>query len=447
MKKQKNIIIALTISLTIILLLSCEQSVKSTLTPATPMPTFTLFPIIESGNMPIIMPMPTFMKSLKSFIYKVAVFVTIMLLCMGVASAFADTTAGKVNIEIILDGSGSMEETIGGKSKIDIAREVILNVVDEILSKAPDTNIGLRVYGHQSDKNAHNCQDTKLEIPIGKIDISLFQNKLNTIKPKGYTLIAFSLQSAIKDFPKNESNYIILVTDGEETCGGDITNIAYELKKVRVPVHAVGYKIAGKEKETITPISTITGGKYFDAEDKEGLKMALNKITSSVIFSSYDFPTNKGSMLVSGSFSFSNSGGDVYGIDRQTTVNFSPSFTYFIIPNLGIGGDLGLTISNNVTILTIGPEISYFFGSQPKDKKVKGTIYPYINAALLYNGFFSNITNTSGFIVELGGGGIYMLSDTTGLYGLASYQIGSSGGKFANFNKFNIGVGLSIFFY
>jgi len=345
------------------------------------------------------------MKNLKLFTYKIAVFVTIMILCMSVATAFANTTANKVNIEIILDGSGSMVQEIGGKTKIDIAKEVILNVVNEILSKAPDTSIGLRVYGHQSDRKDHNCQDTKLEIPIGKIDISLFQNKLNTIKPKGYTLIAYSLKSAIKDFPKNESNYIILLTDGEETCGGDITNIAYELKKVRVPVHAVGYKLTGKEKETITPISTITGGKYFDAEDKEGLALALKKITSNVINvipSHSTFPTNKGSMLFSGSFSFSNSGGDVYGIDRQTTVNFSPSFTYFIIPNFGIGGDLGLTISNNLTTFSIGPEASYFFSGNPKDK-VKGAIYPYINASILYNGFLSNVTNTSGFIVKLGG--------------------------------------------
>src|SRR3989339_1389779 len=149
------------------------------------------------------------------------------------------------NILILLDGSGSMNDLIGKRSKIDIAKEVITKLFNEIASKSPDTKVGLRVYGHQFAAKLKNCQDTKLEIPIGKINQSVFQNKLKAVKPKGYTPIAYSLNMAIKDFPKNENNYIILVTDGEETCNGNISQIADNLAQAGIVVNVVGYKITG----------------------------------------------------------------------------------------------------------------------------------------------------------------------------------------------------------
>jgi len=185
-----------------------------------------------------------------------------------------------VNIEVILDASGSMVEQIDGKSKILIAKDVILKLVKKIQAKASATRVGLRVYGQQSPTSAHNCKDSRLEIPLAQVDLPTFQRKLTAISPKGYTPIAYSLQGAIKDLPRNASNHVILITDGEETCGGDIKAAAQQLKKAGIVAHVVGYKITGKERGTIAPIYQLTGGQYFDVGSKEGLEVVLGELVA-----------------------------------------------------------------------------------------------------------------------------------------------------------------------
>ena len=51
------------------------------------------------------------------------------------------------NILIILDSSYSMKDKIGGKQKMEIAKDVIIRVLEQI---PPNVRIGLRIYGHKS---------------------------------------------------------------------------------------------------------------------------------------------------------------------------------------------------------------------------------------------------------------------------------------------------------
>lgn len=154
-----------------------------------------------------------------------------------------------------------------------------------------------------------------------------------------------------------------------------------------------------------------------------------------------NFPTNKGSSLLSGELSFSSISGS--SLSRQNIFNLNSSFVYFIIPNFGLGGDLGLNTTNSITSFTIGPNVSYFFGGKPKDNKIKGLFYPYLTTSFLV---LSSSANTSGFMFKLGGGGVYMISNNTGLNTQLSYQIAITGGNVA-FNVLGIGAGFVVFFY
>ncbi len=52
-----------------------------------------------------------------------------------------------------------------------------------------------------------------------------------------------------------------------------------------------------------------------------------------------DYPTNEGSKIITGAFSFSSAGGDLYEYDesRYNTFHLTPSMSYFIVPGFALG--------------------------------------------------------------------------------------------------------------
>ena len=118
----------------------------------------------------------------------------------------------KTRILFILDASNSMNLEWDKQTRMESAKE-ILNQSIEDLKGIPNLEIALRVYGHQSSiSNAYqDCNDTKLEVPFGINTIGTIQQKIKTIKAKGATPIARSLEAAADDFPDEVSrNFIIL---------------------------------------------------------------------------------------------------------------------------------------------------------------------------------------------------------------------------------------------
>ena len=69
----------------------------------------------------------------------------------GVDAARAQTATRTVNVELILDSSGSMAERLdSGQTRIDAAKEVLTDVINE-LPEQPNINVGFRVYGHKGN--------------------------------------------------------------------------------------------------------------------------------------------------------------------------------------------------------------------------------------------------------------------------------------------------------
>ena len=121
----------------------------------------------------------------------------------------------KTRILFVLDGSGSMYAKMGEDNRITVAKRLLSRMVDSLQYKE-DLELALRVYGHQSQKTERNCKDTKLEVPFKQGNHQAIKEKIRSVRPKGTTLIAYSLQQAAYDFPKTPGvrNIIILITDG-----------------------------------------------------------------------------------------------------------------------------------------------------------------------------------------------------------------------------------------
>ncbi|MFQ3579095.1 MAG: VWA domain-containing protein [Bacteroidales bacterium] len=125
-------------------------------------------------------------------------------------------------ILFVFDCSQSMYAQWGNDTRINIARDIFLRLVDS-LSNVPFVEMGLRVYGHQSPVPPQDCNDSKLEVPFAPNNATQIRQKMRMIYPKGTTPIARSLELAGGDFPydPNAKNIIILITDGIEACDGD----------------------------------------------------------------------------------------------------------------------------------------------------------------------------------------------------------------------------------
>ncbi len=141
-------------------------------------------------------------------------------------------------ILILLDESSSMIHTWpGGKPKYRAADELILSLMDSVYAVNNQVEFSLRVFGHQYTTLENNCYDTKNEVAFAKDNRIQMDLRLTDIHPLGVTPIAYALSQAaefdIVEVNKNAYS-IILITDGGESCGGDICDVMKRLLQSKV---------------------------------------------------------------------------------------------------------------------------------------------------------------------------------------------------------------------
>jgi Ca-activated chloride channel homolog len=149
---------------------------------------------------------------------------------LGIAVVFFLSTAqAQTYIQLVLDLSGSMYEKLeSGEPKIDAARLVLTDFISSL--PHDNLNVGLRVYGATTGAmDAGACEDSQLAVGMQGVDKDTLLGIVSTTNPKGATPIAYSLQQAVADFQgisAEAEKIIVLVTDGEESCGGDAERVA-----------------------------------------------------------------------------------------------------------------------------------------------------------------------------------------------------------------------------
>jgi hypothetical protein len=182
------------------------------------------------------------------------------------------------SVEIIMDASNSMWGQIAGEAKIAIARKVLAQIINGL----PEAmHVGLRVYGHRYGLNeAQACTDTELMVPIGPIAKARLVDTVNKIQLKGKTPLVISVLEAVKDFENIPNGSIILVTDGIESCNGDIKSIAPAIKAagLELEVNIVGFDIKeAAARQELESIAKSTDGRYIDAKNAGELLSALEQ--------------------------------------------------------------------------------------------------------------------------------------------------------------------------
>jgi len=141
-------------------------------------------------------------------------------------------------ILFLLDGSSSMTEDWNAKNtRLKEAGKFILTLMDS-MSKANDqVQFGLRVFGHQYPAQQKYCYDTKREVAFSRDNAAQMAFRLESLHPYGVSPIAYSLSQAAEEDFENESKYaysIVLVTDGGESCDGDLCKVVNDLLQRKI---------------------------------------------------------------------------------------------------------------------------------------------------------------------------------------------------------------------
>ena len=204
----------------------------------------------------------------------------------GTGRLSVDWETGKAmagaTIELILDASGSMRSAkhkVDGKLKIDVAKAVMKRIINLF---PDDTRVGLRVYGHrQRDGTKGACTDSELVTPIGPLNRKHLNAQIQSIKALGSTPIAYSLLLAGEDLAKVKGpRHIVLITDGKEECHGNPAKAVEQIraKGVDARIDIVGFALTDKkDKADMDKVAGKSGGRFFDAQNREGLANSIGK--------------------------------------------------------------------------------------------------------------------------------------------------------------------------
>ena len=191
-----------------------------------------------------------------------------------------------VFIEYILDASGSMTETLSdGLPKIEVAKQVL---TDHMRSFRPETNIGLRAYGHRLPyrQEAESCKDIELVAPVEKGQMERIVGFMQDFEAQGMTPLAASLGQAKDDFifEAPRVNSIVMLSDGIETCGGDPCKLVEDLKAqgINITIHVIGLDVDNPTRDQLSCIAQVGGGKYHDARNQQDLGSALDAVKTDV---------------------------------------------------------------------------------------------------------------------------------------------------------------------
>jgi hypothetical protein len=194
----------------------------------------------------------------------------------------------QIYVEYILDASGSMMETLQGKTRLEIAQQVM---AERMRALPPNTQVGLRVYGHRVpyQQEAESCQDIELVVPIQPRGAEAIIEWLPTMQAQGMTPISESLRFAAADFTfePGRKNFIVLISDGEETCGDDPATMVGYLKEVGIEftIHVIGLDVDETTRQQLGRIAQAAGGVYHDADSEEDLAAALGRVNEDILTS------------------------------------------------------------------------------------------------------------------------------------------------------------------
>lgn len=159
-------------------------------------------------------------------------------------------------VVLIVDGSGSMNETFHDSTKIGMARRSIANLANSL---PPPVSIGLIDFNGCSNVVRHDFYDAGRRGELIR--------KVQGLSPSGGTPLARSIERAGNVVSSIAPATIIVVSDGEDTCSGDPCAAARSVKahKPNVTINVVDIS-NGSGGQVLQCIAGATGGRVLSPQ-------------------------------------------------------------------------------------------------------------------------------------------------------------------------------------
>jgi hypothetical protein len=167
--------------------------------------------------------------------FKLILLVAMIIATPSYTQQTSNNTSNKpTRILFLVDVSSSMMyEWNNDQVRMKAVGELVGAITDSLTAYNNNIDFALRLIGSQYPSQKKVCTDTKMEIPFGTLNgKEQIKHKSKNLKPYGFTPIAYALeQAATYDFPNSDKyNYsIILITDGGESCNGDICAVMTQM--------------------------------------------------------------------------------------------------------------------------------------------------------------------------------------------------------------------------
>lgn len=192
-----------------------------------------------------------------------------------------------INIAVVFDSSGSMGKQIGNETMMQIAQE---EVGKYISSLDDDIRTSLVIYWHKwvstSQQKEASCAWVELASSFSTTNKSSIVSTLNSMTPVWWTPIEKSLETAYGEIQKfseaGDKNIILLVSDGEETCGGNPVAAAKSItwNDENTYIDVIGFNVDGAIQEQLSDIASNGKGTYYDVKSRLDFENVFQKTQS-----------------------------------------------------------------------------------------------------------------------------------------------------------------------
>ncbi len=193
---------------------------------------------------------------------------------------------------IVFDASGSMagsttEDIFAQTTRLGEVRAALAEVLPQITQQR---KVGLITYGPGPARQCNVDLDFR---PVPNATKRIL-GVVDRLKAAGKTPLTEAVREAAQVLHyKTSPGTIVLLTDGEETCGGTPCALGKELAKDgHVTVHVIAYQMKGVQWTGLQSILDVqclareTGGEYIKAESREDLVKAFLKTLGCPMMSS-----------------------------------------------------------------------------------------------------------------------------------------------------------------
>jgi len=195
---------------------------------------------------------------------------TIMvLLCLLLSLSFARP------ILLIIDSTGSMGGSLDtGMTKLDAAKQAATQIVQN-----SNDEIALMIYTACDSAGDPMSGGARVVVPF-TTDKTQLITEIDKLTADSDTPIADAITEASTYVQTSgKSAAIILLTDGEETCGSfDASSLASIASSHGVTmVNVVGFQLSSSAQTQMQSLAADSGGKYYDANDTASLQQSMQQ--------------------------------------------------------------------------------------------------------------------------------------------------------------------------